>query len=113
MMIKHRTESQELLILRHLNWRLKLVAQWTRQYTNLEKGFYGEQKFDEWLETLSDDLLILNDLLLEHNHSLFQIDTLIISQKTIYIINVKNSEGDYHIEGDTWYSKTEKEAQDP
>ncbi|WP_407928600.1 nuclease-related domain-containing protein [Alkalihalobacterium elongatum] len=79
----------------------------------LEKGFTGELKFDKWLEDFSLECLVLNDLLLEYNQTIFQFDTLILTKETIYIIEIKNYEGDFIIEGERWYTITKKEINNP
>ncbi|KAB2338931.1 NERD domain-containing protein [Cytobacillus depressus] len=81
--------------------------------TNLEKGYEGELLFDKWVEALSGDWLILNDLLLESNNTEFQIDSLWISPETIYQFEVKNYDGDFYIEGDKWFSQSGKEIKNP
>jgi hypothetical protein len=110
MIIKPRDESKELKLLRSLNGRMNLSVKEANYYWNLEKGFRGEKKFDEWSEKLSYDWLVVNDLLLECNNTVFQIDTLLISQETIYLFEVKNFEGDFFIDTDRWYAlpRTEK-----
>ncbi|WP_019153291.1 nuclease-related domain-containing protein [Robertmurraya massiliosenegalensis] len=102
MILKPRIESPELLILRCLSPRKQLVEKDHHYYENLEKGFEGEKKFDELLETFTEDWLFLNGLLLEHNNSLFQIDTLGISQEGLYLFDVKYYEGDMSIDGELW-----------
>jgi hypothetical protein len=111
--MKPRYESLELKILRSLNVRMNLAAKEENYYLNLEKGYKGEQKFDEWIKPLSNDRLVLNDLLLEYNNTLFQIDSLTISSNTIYLFEVKNYEGDFFIEGDRWYSISRTEIKNP
>lgn len=113
MIIKPRYESLELRIMRSLNVRMNLAAKDEIYYFNLEKGYKGEQKFDEWIEPLSPNRLILNDLLLESNNTLFQIDSLFISSNTIYLFEVKNYEGDFFIEGDRWCSLSGNEIKNP
>jgi hypothetical protein len=90
-----------------------LSDQEKKNYYNLEKGFEGEVKFDLLTEKLQSDCLVLNDLLLEVNNSVFQIDTAIIFQKTIYLFDVKNFEGDYYYENEKFYTKTGNEIKDP
>nr|WP_263324005.1 nuclease-related domain-containing protein [Neobacillus sp. Marseille-Q6967] len=80
---------------------------------NLEKGYEGERKSDEWLKDLTDHWLVLHDLLLEYNGSKFQIDTLIIAHEKIYILDVKNYEGDYYLEGDKWTTKSNDNLKNP
>ncbi|WP_420488153.1 nuclease-related domain-containing protein [Gottfriedia acidiceleris] len=79
---------------------------------DLEKGFKGEKKLD-WTSTLSDNWLILNDLLFECNKSEFQIDSIGINRETIYLFEVKNFEGDYYIEGERWYKTPKNELKNP
>ncbi|QOY36399.1 nuclease-related domain-containing protein [Anaerobacillus isosaccharinicus] len=113
MIIKPRVESLELQLLRSLNMRMNLTEKETNNYINLEKGFIGEQKFDEWLEPLPDNFLILNDLLLETSNTTFQIDSLVISPDAINIFEVKNYEGDLIVENENWYTRTGTEIQNP
>ncbi|WNS77503.1 nuclease-related domain-containing protein [Bacillus sp. DTU_2020_1000418_1_SI_GHA_SEK_038] len=95
MHVKARVVSNELEILRYLNARMNLTPNDKRYYLKLEKGYQGEVFFDELTAKLECDLYILNDLCLEFNRSVFQIDTLIISQLTIFLIEIKKFEGDY------------------
>ncbi|MHC0037328.1 nuclease-related domain-containing protein [Pseudoneobacillus sp. C159] len=103
MIIKPRFESLELIIYRILNQRLRLTPEQKNYYHNLEKGFDGEKNFDLFLEqNLKMDCHILNDLLLESNNNHFQIDSALHSGETIHVFDVKNSEGDYFVDGDIW-----------
>ncbi|WP_332634931.1 nuclease-related domain-containing protein [Halalkalibacter flavus] len=111
--MKPRYEPLELKIMRSLRVRMNLSAKDESYYVNLDKGYQGEQKFDKWLEPLSPDRLILNDLLLECNNSLFQIDSLLITSNTIYLFEVKNYEGDFFIDADRWYSSSKIEIKNP
>lgn len=95
MHLKLRVASNGLRILRSLNTRMNLSANDKKHYLKLEKGYQGEEIFDQLTAKLQCDMYILNDLCLEFNHSVFQIDTLIISQKSIFPIEIKNYEGDY------------------
>ncbi|MBY0121952.1 nuclease-related domain-containing protein [Bacillus sp. S/N-304-OC-R1] len=100
MNLKPRSISNELVIMRSLNNRMELSEKDKRHYSNLEKGYQGELIFDQLTEKIQSDIYIINDLCLEYNRSIFQIDTLIISQKTIFPIEIKNYEGDYHYSSD-------------
>ncbi|MEH7074485.1 nuclease-related domain-containing protein [Neobacillus drentensis] len=113
MIFKSRIEPLTITLLRSLNARMQLSDEDFRNYTVLKKGFEGEQKSDKWLEGLSEGWLVLHDLLLEHNHSKFQIDTLLISQSKIYPLDVKNFEGDYYVEDDKWLTCTKRETKNP
>jgi hypothetical protein len=113
MIFKPRFESKELRIWRSVHTRGNLTQKELSYYFNLVKGFEGEQNFDILLEDLTIDCLILNDLLLEFNNSVFQIDSLILIQSIILLCEVKNFEGDYYISGESWYKKSGKCVNDP
>jgi hypothetical protein len=110
MIIQQRPEPLEILILRLLFERLVLPD---NNITSSEKGYEGELRSDKWLDGLTDNWLVLNGLLLEYNGSRFQIDTLIIAHEKIYILDMKNYEGDYYLEGDKWFTKTNPNLKNP
>ncbi|MEH7156967.1 nuclease-related domain-containing protein [Neobacillus drentensis] len=103
MLLKTRSESNELLIMRALNTRSKLSPQEKKYYFKLEKGFQGELMFDLLTDKLQSDMLVINDICLEINDSIFQIDTLIIAQNTIYPFEIKNYYGDYFYDSDGFH----------
>jgi hypothetical protein len=89
--VKARCESEELLMFRSLKLRMGLSGDDAHYYSNLEKGFKGECKFDQLaVQHLSDDWLAVNDLLLENNNRVFQIDSLLLRQGMIFLNDVKN-----------------------
>ncbi|WHX99576.1 nuclease-related domain-containing protein [Neobacillus sp. DY30] len=108
---KSRALPPEVVILRILNERMELTEKDKQNLWNLEKGYEGEVKFDKLIQHL--ETLILNDLLLEVSDSLFQIDTLIIFQGKIYLIDIKNYEGEYFYEGGVFKTNTKIEKKDP
>src|SRR5699024_1035902 len=79
------------------------------------RGHVGEQKFRKIIkQTLHNEHLLLYDLLLETDGSLFQIDFLIISNDTIYLYEIKNYSGDYYIRDNRWYTvRSKKEIRNP
>ncbi|WNF37209.1 nuclease-related domain-containing protein [Bacillaceae bacterium IKA-2] len=114
MLLKGRCESGELMAMRYLHTRMDLSEKEKFYYLNLEKGYEGEVKFDELAENLQEERYIINDLLLEVNNSYFQIDTLIISQGVIHLLEIKNFQGDYYIKNDLLYSMTtDREYKNP
>ncbi|MBP1934393.1 NERD domain-containing protein [Ammoniphilus resinae] len=98
MFLRGRSESDELIAMRYLDKRMELPEKEKLQY--LEKGYQGELEFDQLIENLKEERLILNDLLLEVCGSYFQIDSLMISQGIIHLFEIKNIEGDYYFESD-------------
>ncbi|WP_428910552.1 nuclease-related domain-containing protein [Niallia sp. Krafla_26] len=114
MILKERTESEELKIHRSLNTRMELSNKEKYHYLNLEKGYEGELKFDQLTENIKEERYFINDLLLEMNNSYFQIDSLIISQGTVHLSDIKNHQGDCYLEQDKLYNvKTKREYKNP
>jgi hypothetical protein len=113
MIVKSRYEPEELKLWRCLHLRMDLSDKDASYYSYLEKGYKGETKFDEWLGGLSDNCLILNDILLEINNTHFQIDSILLCNGTCYLFEVKNYEGDYYVENDRWYSLSKNEIKNP
>lgn len=114
MIIKPRIESLELKLMRSLHRRMDFSEKEKSHYINLEKGYKGELLFDSWLERkLFNERLILNDLLLESNNTVFQIDSLVITSETTFLFEVKNFEGDFHLEADRFYTHLKKEISNP
>ncbi|MEH7236244.1 nuclease-related domain-containing protein [Bacillus sp. JJ1562] len=114
MIIKTRTVPAELQPLWSIRARKIVSEKIENQVNTLEKGFIGETMFDQHLESLSLDCLIINDLLLETNNTHYQIDSLLISQPKIHIFEVKNYEGDFVVNGDRWQSLSSgKEIKNP
>lgn len=112
MIVKSRVESLELQILRILNARMNLSPKEYSNYLYLEKGYEGEVIFDRKMEEIEKGFLVMNDLLLEHGNTKFQIDSLFIS-KIIHLFEIKYFEGDYYTEGDRWYTNNGVEIKNP
>jgi hypothetical protein len=111
--VKHRLEPKLLKLLRVLMIRGSLSEEDQRYAHNLEKGFQGEQQFDSLTSDLQSNCIIIRDLLLEINHNEFQIDTLIIYQDTIYLIDIKYFEGDYVYTPETLKTNYSREYKNP
>jgi hypothetical protein len=112
--IKSRSESQELGVLRSLNARANLSEQGKYTYLSAEKGYEGEVLFDKLvIPAVDGDMVFLNDLLLEHQGSEFQIDSLGISGRKIYLFEVKYFEGDFLIDQEKWRAPSGKEIKNP
>jgi len=111
--LRHRYEPVELKILRSLNVRMNLSDKDKLSYHKLEKGFKGELAFDERLQELSCNCMILNDLLLEANNTIFQIDSLLFTAEKVYLFEVKNYEGDYYVQDNKWYTINHKKINNP
>jgi len=114
LILRPRVASKELLLLRSLNARARLIEKEKQQYYNLEKGYEGEVQFDRYMQqNLLQDRYIVNDLLLEKNNTKFQLDSVHIAQSTAYHFEIKNYEGDYYIESDRFFTFSGKEILNP
>ncbi|WP_158282296.1 nuclease-related domain-containing protein [Salipaludibacillus keqinensis] len=114
MFLKPRTKSYELQILHSLTPRMEFSNSLRTHFTNLNKGYIGEQNFETMLSNqLTIDLLILPDTYFEVNQSLIQVDTLLFTPSSPYLFEVKNFEGDYFIEDSRWYGPSGLEVNNP
>ncbi|MEZ7172049.1 nuclease-related domain-containing protein [Sporosarcina sp. OR05] len=100
--IKARSSATELSILRSLHSRVALVENEFKRFVNLSKGLEGEDQFIHLIESLQSDTYLLHDICFEHNHSVFQIDTMLISEKEILLFEVKNYEGEFVYDAGTF-----------
>lgn len=109
------TKSKELLMYHALLPRKSFSKHEKNHYDNLHKGHIGEKKFAELLrQHLSSDLVTLFGLLLESNQTEFQIDSVVMTHDTIYLVEVKYFEGDFYIENDQWFVRhSRKEIRNP
>lgn len=53
-------------------------------------GYRGERRVDYFLAILPDEYAVLNDVSLKYKHQTIQIDSLVISEHGVFIIEVKN-----------------------
>jgi hypothetical protein len=104
MIFKQRSEPLELVLNRFLNARMNFSENDKKHFWAISKGYEGEVRSDIWLLNLTDHWVVLHDLLLEYNQSIFQIDTLILAYEKVYLLDVKNFEGDYVVKDDKWYN---------
>lgn len=99
-----------LVILEILNSRMELAEEEKQYYLSQEKGHHGEQLNDLWVKKLEEELFVLHNLLFEMKNSQFQIDTLIIAQDRIYLLDVKYHKGDYIYKNDGFYTLSDNET---
>lgn len=108
-------KSKELLVLQSLHPRMNLSLEEKQHLENLEKGYHGEIAFYHQLKEYPlKHQLTLYDLLLISNKTEFQLDSLLIRKNKIYLLEIKNFEGDFYIQQDKWYAaSTGKEIRNP
>ncbi|WLR54441.1 nuclease-related domain-containing protein [Mesobacillus subterraneus] len=113
MLLKERTKPEELVILQALKPRMELEEKDAQNLWTLEKGYEGEVQFDLWFTNHRVESLIINDLRLEVNGTLFQIDSFVITQDRLHLFEVKNLEGDYYLDGDKFKTVAGNEVKNP
>lgn len=111
---KPRKDSKLFKGLTYLEKRTQLRQDSRKQLINLEKGILGEEFFDSLVKKyLNSDVLVLHDLLLIHNGSTFQIDSLLISSTKVFLYEIKNYQGNYTNEQGHFMTASGKEINNP
>lgn len=113
MILKERIKPEELQLLQALKPRMELEEKDAQNLRTLEKGYEGEVQFDHWFTNYRVESIIINDLLLEVNGTLFQIDSFVITQDRLHLFEVKNLEGDYYFDGEKFKTAAGKEIKNP
>jgi hypothetical protein len=92
-----------------------LSPEQTATLYRLYRGFMGEMQFAKLLqEKLHAPCIPIFSLHLEISGSECQFDCLLIFQHTIHLIEIKNYQGDYYVDGDQWFNRmTKKEWRNP
>lgn len=94
--IKERYKSDLHNILEILTKRMTLEDEYRKILINFEKGYEGELHFDNLLKRFySGEGIVLNDLKISYRGSSTQIDSLLITQDSIELFEIKNYSGSY------------------
>lgn len=73
--------------------KVHIMKRIEKELSNSRKGYAGEQKVDRYTSLLKNDFTILQDVYLYNNGTSFQIDTLIIGPRGIFVIEIKDLSG--------------------
>lgn len=97
MIIRYRNRPQPLRTLDALITRLPSnhpqLKRLQKDAAKLQKGYNGERKLDYHIEYLSDDFTIMADVCFSLHNKQTQIDSLIVSDHAIFIVEVKSFTG--------------------
>lgn len=94
--VKERNKSDLHNLLEILNKRMTLEDEYRKILINFEKGYEGELHFDNLLKRFySGEGIVLNDLKISYRGSSTQIDSLLITQHSIELFEIKNYSGSY------------------
>ncbi|MBU9710308.1 nuclease-related domain-containing protein [Evansella tamaricis] len=102
--IKPRSKPLELIMMEYLSYRMEFSQSQKRHLYRLNSGYEGEVRLDQWYDNCPDHWLVLNDLWLKNStESYFQIDSLLITPRTAFVLDAKNNYGEHHLLDDRWY----------
>src|SRR5699024_10725364 len=104
-----------LLIFEALDSRREMSSDELERYRRLEKGFFGEKMLLDQLNSIDrSKVLSLFDFLFEIENQEVQIDCLLLTYETIFLLEVKNYSGDYYFKNNKIYHlNTNREINNP
>lgn len=98
-----RQKSHELQYLEVLHQRGGLTTEEEKEYQKLLKGYQGETQFDKMCRYfLSAEFITIDDITLQLGKSVTQIDKLIAEEKVLWVVEIKNYQGNYRYENNCW-----------
>lgn len=84
------------------------------RYKQVHKGFIGEKTLASLLEEASEKVIPLFGALFESDGNEFQIDCIILTSNTVYLIEVKNYSGDYQMKNNQLFNlRTKRQIYNP
>lgn len=93
--------SRELQVYFYLQGRKSFTSQEHLAYQNLRKGLKGEMDFSILLQNyLTNNYLVLYDILLEYRNTFYQLDCLLIFPQQISLIEIKHFHGNFQFKND-------------
>ncbi|ADU28540.1 nuclease-related domain-containing protein [Evansella cellulosilytica] len=114
MMLNERLKSTNHQVLAALSPRMTLPKDSYIYFNNLKKGYEGECKFDELCEKyLPPEWFVLRNLHYTLKGTDFQIDSILISQYNLILVDIKNFENDYYIKDGNWYTLSQHQISNP
>lgn len=98
-----------------LEGRIPFSKEQSLTFNRLSRGHDGESNWAQHLQQhLHNNPASLFDIHLQSGENEFQLDHLLLFQKTLYLFEIKNFEGDYVLNNEQWYLRTtKKEIRNP
>lgn len=81
-----------------------------KKIRNLEKGCSGEKKTLYWLRRMPMDAVVIKDFYFMYDDSPVQIDTLVITEKLIFVVETKNWSGNIYLDSSGQFISPETRA---
>ncbi|WP_018931111.1 nuclease-related domain-containing protein [Gracilibacillus lacisalsi] len=111
--MKTRLKPRELVLFEYLKRRRSLSKEEIKKYRRLDRGYQGEVLFDQYLERLSSNFLLLKDLWLSHHNRAFQLDHILLFHNTLYMFEIKNYPGEFYFQNEQLYLNSGEEIDNP
>src|SRR5699024_10855694 len=93
-----------LLIYETLRPRKHFSQEETQRYKQVKKGFAGEKELSHLLQSNNyKNIRPLFDCLFDFKGSEFQIDCILLTEDTIFLLEVKNYTSEYYMENNNLY----------
>lgn len=104
-----------LLIYEALHARKGLSPNEQRRYEQLQRGFIGEKRLEKIIkEGNFENIIPIFDCLFEVNDQEFQVDCILLTTDTLYLLEIKNYTGDYYLENNRIHHlQTKQEIYNP
>ncbi len=97
-----------------LSIRAGLTEQEEKTMKRLRRGYEGEKLYDQILDEVGhESLSIFRDIWIRADKSLTQIDSLIVSDESVIINEIKNYSGQYRYDNNNWYIGKIQISDDP
>jgi hypothetical protein len=109
MFIKERETPIQLVVLRTLKPRFKLSHEYLSMLVRLENGLIGEDKLDVCIKLSGWKAYVVPDLRWAH----FQIDTVVIANGIIHLLEVKHYQGECYFQDDRFFYPNHFEIKNP
>ena len=114
MLVKPLMKPNELKVFEALEERLPFSNDEKLFFHQLRQGYLGEQYWENLLvKRVEKSFFIVSDLRLQVSNQSFQIDSLLISNDRLYLLEVKHYTGDYIFEETRWFKIPSKEVSNP
>ncbi|WP_373804975.1 nuclease-related domain-containing protein, partial [Jeotgalibaca porci] len=93
MLLKSREKSFELVQFEALRGRILFSEEQERLYKYVTAGFTGESLCDQMAESMAGRVIQIRDLRLESGGRTCQVDSLLVLDGKVYLLQIKNWEG--------------------
>lgn len=110
----NRKACYELLYFRALSYRKTLVKSDAKKLNVYERGLVGEQIYDKMCDEAGhENFIIFRDVYLKIEGTVTQYDSIIVSDGSLIVNEIKNFKGVYSFNGNKWFVGGHEIGEDP